>query len=110
METAFFITDIVIVAALLLSVIYTVGVVWRVEMKLDTSYKFFLASVVFILSAELIDLYAPVGAEQGNALAVKALHALFALSFLAGILFMRDIVRDLVGEDGSIELSERNRE
>lgn len=110
MEMTFFIVDIVIIASLLLSVIYTVGVVWRVEMKLDTSYKFFLAAVVFILSAELIDLYVPIEVGQGVALAIKVLHALFAFSFLAGILFMRDIVRDLVGEDGSIELSERNRE
>lgn len=110
MEMTFFIVDIVIVAALLLSVIYTVGVVWRVEMKLDTSYKFFLAAVVFILSAELIDLYVSVETGRVIALVVKTLHGLFALSFLAGILFMRDIVRDLVGEDGSVELSERNRE
>jgi len=103
METIFLGISILTIGSLLFSIIYTAGVVWRVEMKLDISYKFFLLAVIFLFFAESIDLY--YGLENGAfwALAVKSLRMLFALNFLVGVLFMRNILRSMDGEKRPIE-------
>ena len=98
MENIFWIVDIATIGALLLSIIYTAGVVWRVEMKLDTSYKFFLLAVIFIFLAEITDFYYSLNNIFFWSLAVKVLRMLFALSFFSGVLFMRNICRTLDGE------------
>jgi hypothetical protein len=98
METIFLGINIVDVAALLFSVIFTAGVVWRVEHELDISYKLFLAAIVFILAAEILDLYYGLDNQLYVSLIVKILRMLFAAFFLAGVLFMRDIIRHLDGE------------
>lgn len=90
--------NIATIAILFFSVIYTAGVVWRVERELDVAYKFFLISVVAILVAELADLYYAVDGAVKLALAVKILRLVFAACFLAGVLFMRDIIRRADGE------------
>ena len=81
----------------MLSIIYTAGVVWRVEMELDISYKFFLAAIVFLLFAELTNLYASDNVLVLD-LTVKILRMLFTICFLSGVLLMRDIVRKIDGE------------
>lgn len=93
--------NIVTISTLLLALIFTAGIVWRVEKELDVSYKFFLLAVLFLIGAEIADLYYAIDNAQAIALAVKALRALFALSFLVGVVFMRDIVRKLDGEKGN---------
>ena len=98
MHTIFLSLNIVIISALLLALIFTAGIVWRVEKELDISYKFFLLAVLFLIGAEIADLYYAIDNAQAVALAVKSLRALFALSFLVGVVFMRDIVRKLDGE------------
>ena len=98
MENVFIILDIIIVSALSLSIVYTAGIVWRVERELDISYKFFLCAVVFLFFAEVLDLYYAIDNVVKIALLVKILRSLFAVCFLLGILFMRDIVRKLDGE------------
>jgi len=85
------------VGALLFSIIYTAGVVWRVEKELDISYKFFLAAIIFLTAAEVAGLFSPQNATA-IALGVKLLRMLFTLCFLAGVFCMRDIVRKLDGE------------
>lgn len=97
METILIIMKVVTISAVLLSVIYTAGVVWRVEMKVDTSYKFFLVAILFFLSGEILDLFSPL--EGGAAVLGSGLaRLLFALSFLAGILSMRSVIRKMDGE------------
>jgi len=91
--------NIATIASLLLAIIFTAGVVWRVEKKLDISYKFFLAAATFLLLAEFLDLYYSIDNSAAIALAVKILRMLFALGFLSGVLFMRNIVRNLDGEE-----------
>jgi hypothetical protein len=85
-------------AALLLSIIFTAGVVWRVEMKLDISYKFFLAAIIFLLGAEILDQYYPLSDAAQIALVIKILRMLFAICFLIGALFIRNIIRKMDGE------------
>jgi hypothetical protein len=98
METIFIGVNTITIGSLLLAIIFTAGVVWRVEMKLDISYKFFLAAVIFLLLAEVLDLYYSIDNSAVIALGVKTLRMLFAIGFLSGVLFMRKIVRDLDGE------------
>ncbi|NTW26920.1 MAG: hypothetical protein HGA36_01205 [Candidatus Moranbacteria bacterium] len=85
------------IGALALSIIYTAGVVWRVEKELDISYKFFLAAIIFLLFAEVTNLYVSDNALIFT-LAVKILRMLFTICFLSGVLLMRDIVRKIDGE------------
>lgn len=97
MVTILLIMKTLTIAAVLLSVIYTAGVVWRVEMKVDTSYKFFLAAILFFLSGEAFDLFSPL--ESGMmALGSGLSRLLFSLSFLAGIFSMRSAIRKMDGE------------
>lgn len=86
------------IVALLFSINYTAGIVWRVEKKLDVSYKFFLLGVIFIFLAECLDLYYSADNYLLSAIIVKTLRLLFALCFLRGIVVMRRIVRKLDGE------------
>jgi hypothetical protein len=98
METIFFGVNTIIIAALLFSIIFTAGVVWRVEKKLDISYKFFLAAIVCVFVAEIFDLYYTLDNQIMIALLVKTLRMLFAIFFLTGVLFMRNILRKIDGE------------
>lgn len=99
METIFIGVNAVTIISLFLAIIFTAGVVWRVEKKLDISYKFFLAAVICVLAAEILDLYYAIDNQASIALLVKSLRMLFAFFFLAGVLFMRNIVRNLDGEE-----------
>ncbi|MEI7891188.1 MAG: hypothetical protein WCI36_04460 [bacterium] len=96
-QTIMLVLNIITIGALLLSIIYTAGVVWRVEKELDISYKFFLAAIIFLLIAEITNLYAPSN-ELAFSIATKALRMLFTVCFLSGVLLMRDIVRKIDGE------------
>ena len=98
MEKYFYLTNAITIAALVLAVVFTAGIVWRTEKELDASYKFFLAGIVLLLIAEVADLYYAIDKQIIIALAIKILRALFAVCFLVGALFMRDIVRKLDGE------------
>ena len=99
MEKIFLSVDAITIATLFLSVVFTAGVVWRVEKKLDISYKFFLTAIIFLLAAEIMDLYYGVDNQLEITLVVKILRMIFAVLFLIGVLFMRDIVRGLDGEE-----------
>lgn len=98
MENIFLVLNFVTVCLLLFAIIFTAGVVWRVEAELDISYKFFLAAILFIFAAQIVDLASPWISGISSALVVKILYLLFAGTFLAGVLLMRDIVRKMDGE------------
>lgn len=88
-------TKAVIIVMMLFSAVYTFGVIWRVEKKLDTSFKLFLAAILFFITAEIMTL-------AGNNLYLAAgqdtAKILFALFFLLGILEMRSLIRSIDGE------------
>ena len=98
MEKIFFSVNAITIISLLFAIIFTAGIVWRVEKKLDISYKFFLTSVILLFLAEILDLYYSIDNQINIALIVKSLRMLFAIFFLVDVLFMRNIVRDLDGE------------
>jgi len=85
----------------MLSIVYTVGIVWRVEKELDTSYKFFAFSILFFFIAELSGLYYT--EHSFGPIIEKISMASFAFLFLIGTLYMRDIVRKLDGEKPEIK-------
>ena len=97
METLLILLEAIILLAVLLSIVYVVGIVWRVEGELDTSYKFFAFAIVFFLISELLNVYYT-GSDMRFIVAEKISMAVFAVLFLTGTLFMRDIVRTLDGE------------
>ncbi|NTW30687.1 MAG: hypothetical protein HGB34_02370 [Candidatus Moranbacteria bacterium] len=98
METLSLIADAVLFMALLLAIVFTAGVVWRVEMRLDVSYKYFLVAIICFLLAEIADLWYVPETRDVSALLADSLRALFSVLFLAGVLSMRRIVRDMDGE------------
>jgi len=78
----------------LFSIVYTFGVVWRVEKKLDTSFKFLLAAIISFTLSEII-LILPFDWNQSISLVMKIIFIVF---FLAGILEMRHMLRKMDGE------------
>lgn len=84
--------------ALSLAFLFAVGVVWRVEMELDASYKLFAVALTFLIVAEATDLFHFSEYTFAASVAVQGSRMIAAILFLAGILFMRDIVRHLDGE------------
>lgn len=89
------------IAALALAVIFVFGVVWRVESELDSSYKFLALAVIFLLVSEALAMLDVSTSPAWMALGAQGFKMLFALSFLIGILLMRDIVRKIDGEKKS---------
>ena len=84
----------VILLFTLLSIFLTAWVVWRVERKLDVSYKFFLlAIVVFGLEIifEILQFYAVVSAWLWQ----KIFTGLFIIFFTVGVFEMRDLILSL---------------
>lgn len=99
-----------IVASAVLAVIFTIGIVWRVEKELDTSYKLFAVSIIAFAVSEILALFQFEGRLMVS-LAILAFKLLFAICFLAGIIIMRDILRRMDGEkkDPVISAEEHNR-
>ena len=89
----------IFLAALFLSMVYIIGVVWRVEGELDLSYKFLSLAVLFLLFGEMLRVFSPVFFEWTFLLG-DGFRAVFGCLFLASIYFMRDVVRK---EDGELD-------
>jgi hypothetical protein len=79
------------------SIIYAAGVVWRVEKKLDVSYKLFLAAVVAYAISLTLEIFNGVGSATME-LYIAITKIVFIALFLGGILMMRDLIRDMDGE------------
>jgi len=77
-----------------LAIVYTFGVVWRVEKKLDTSFKLLLGAIISFTGSEIISIL-PFDWNQSFSL---ILRIIFAILFLAGILEMRSMLRRMDGE------------
>lgn len=97
MEISLFSIEIATLVAVLLSIVYSIGIVWRVEGELDISYKFFAFAIVFFFIAEVLRVYYGGSGIYAN-LFEKVSAMFFAILFLIGTLYMRDIVRTLDGE------------
>lgn len=83
---------------LLVTLIFAVGIVWRVEAELDTAYKFFSFAVVFYFLNEIITTLPAVREWVWGEMLVTVVHFLSALFLFLGMYFMRDLVRRMDGE------------
>jgi uncharacterized membrane protein len=90
------VADLATLFLLFLSLVFTAGIVWRVEKELDVSYKFFLAALVVLLLAESLGKF--FSETQVYAMISSMLKVVFGLLLLVGVWTMRDIVRKLDGE------------
>lgn len=88
--------DSVTIAIFLLILVFSVGVVWRVEQELDLSYKFFVIAAGCLTLAELIGFYA--NPDFYIIILDKGLRIGGALFLLVSVLLMRDLIRKLDGE------------
>jgi ABC-type multidrug transport system permease subunit len=79
------------------SIVYAAGVVWRVEKKLDVSYKLFLAAVVAYAISLFLEIFNGIGSATME-LYIAITKIVFIALFLGGILMMRDLIRDMDGE------------
>ena len=91
------VSEVIVLLAVFLSIVYVVGIVWRVESELDTSYKFFAFAITFFGISEIAHVY-QFGTTVQGIMFEKGSKVLFAVLFLVGTLYMRDIVRKLDGE------------
>ncbi|MBI4090480.1 MAG: hypothetical protein HY422_00480 [Candidatus Komeilibacteria bacterium] len=80
------------------SFVIATGIVWRVEKRLDLSFKFFqIACAIFGVIMILNILSDTLGYSNFDPLRIY-LRLLFAIFFLFGLWEMRTIVRELDGE------------
>ena len=86
------------VASLFLSLVFVIGIVWRVEMELDLSFKFFSFAVIFLLVAEVLDLMPVTHVASWWQLALPVVKLCIAANLLLGLFFMRDLIRRIDGE------------
>lgn len=97
------IMGVITITCIFFAIVYTAGIVWRVELELDSSYKFLMFAAIFLFASEVLAIYYSQEFKIANELAVKGLKMLFAVFFLCGAYLMRDIVRKLDGEKTSKE-------
>jgi hypothetical protein len=91
------VADFFIIIACLFSIIYTFGVVWRVEKKLDVSFKLFLVAIISFTISEIF-LLLNLGKEELTQLISLGFKIVFVIFFLLGILEMRKMLREMDGE------------
>lgn len=93
-DMIFFGIDVATVGVFLLVLVFSIGIVWRVEKELDWSYKFFVIAATSVMLADVVGLYS---AEVGSAMVLvgKGLRFFGATAFLVSVWLMRDIVRKL---------------
>lgn len=90
------VSDVATLLLLFVSLVFAVGIVWRVEKELDVSYKLFVSALIMLLLSESIG---KIFSETMLFLTIAALFkAVFAALLLAGAWTMRDLIRRLGGE------------
>ena len=78
-----------------LAILFTLGIIWRVEMKLDLAYKVFFVALIFLFSSKVIDFFAITKFWLSVA---QTVDFLFSIFLLGGIWMMRDLFRQIDGE------------
>jgi hypothetical protein len=95
-------SDSFIITLLLLTIVFAFGIVWRVEKELDLSYKFLLGAIMALTCGEVLALF---NASQSVEIyfLITASKILFAVLLFSGILTMRNILREMDGEQEDIK-------
>jgi hypothetical protein len=77
------------------SLVFTLGIIWRVEMRLDMAYKVFFCALVFLFLSKLTDFFVE---SELLIMINQILNILFSAFLLLGIWLMRDLMRNIDGE------------
>jgi len=96
-----FATEALIFVLVILAIIYTLGVVWRVEKKLDLAFKLFFVSIIFFFVSQIIKnipMLICCLEDSYFELAGGIAKLLFIAFFLGGMLEMRSMIRKMDGE------------
>lgn len=88
------IINIIILTLSLLAIILTFGVVWRVERKLDLSYKFILLAIMVFSCGVIFDLFKSFNIHVFEDINYF-IKGLFIIFYLLGILKMRSLIREI---------------
>jgi hypothetical protein len=88
--------DLMTIAIFMLVLVFSIGIVWRVEKELDLSYKFFVIAAGCLTLAEIIGFYA--NPPFDVIVLSTGLRTGGAIFLLVSVLLMRDLVRKLDGE------------
>lgn len=86
---------------LFVALVYVIGIVWRVEMELDISYKFLAAALVFLILSEVLGVLSKTYTDAWWGMALSLAKFLAALHLFIGMFFMRDLIRRIDGEKKS---------
>jgi hypothetical protein len=94
MDLALLALHYMIILTLLLGLVFTLGIIWRTEKKLDISYKFTFVALLGFLASRVIALgyFFPV---EFRDVVIVGLDFVGTFFLLLSILEMRDIVRIL---------------
>lgn len=84
--------------SLILSFVFVVGIVWRVELELDLSFKFLAAAVFLLLLVEGIPFFPFQHTSVWWLFVLPGLKLIASLNLLFSLFFMRDLIRRLDGE------------
>lgn len=95
MELLLLFLSLATITTLLFTLLFAIGVIWRVEMELDASYKFFGWALFFLIVSEIVAL---VPNREYVVLASFISKLIAALFFFVGVYLMRDIIRKIDGE------------
>lgn len=96
--TLLFVLVALTIVAYLVSLVYVIGIVWRVELELDVAYKFLALAVLFLVMAELIGVLPVTEGQTAWLVILRATRFLAALNLFFGMYFMRNLVRRVDGE------------
>lgn len=81
-----------------MALVYTIGIVWRVELELDLAYKFLATAVFFLLAAEILGVIPMVHQVFFWTALLWTVKFLAASCVFLGMFFMRDLIRKIDGE------------
>lgn len=98
MILAEFVLRCIALLTLLVTLVFVVGIVWRVEAELDRAYKWFSFAVVFFLLAEIFEVLPSMYVFAWNGILFALLRVLAVVSLFWGMYYMRDLVRRMDGE------------
>lgn len=95
MENIELVGNFISIFMLAFSLVFTLGIIWRVEMKLDMAYKVFFCGLVFLFASKFMDFFVK---SELLLIISQIFNILFSAFLLLGIWLMRDLMRDIDGE------------
>lgn len=77
------------------SLVFTLGIIWRAEMRLDSAYKVFFGALVCLFLIRVMDIFVK---NEMLLFIYQFLNLVFAILLFWGTWLMRDLMRNIDGE------------